>query len=56
LPLNVGQRSAQLGNNQVILEALGVNRSAYLAVRKAEWDTMQDFELEAEVKLLLERY
>lgn len=57
LPLNLGQAIAQLSQDQVILQALGSQLAqAYLAVRKAEWETMQDFELETEVKLLLERY
>lgn len=57
LPLNLGEAIAHLSNNQVLLAALGTQLAqAYLAVRKAEWEFMQDFELEAEIKLLLERY
>lgn len=57
LPLNLGEAIAHLNQDQIILDALGSQLSqAYLAVRKAEWEAMQDFELETEVKLLLERY
>lgn len=57
LPINLGKAIEQLSTNHVLLDALGTQLAqAYLAVRKAEWDVMQDFELEAEVKLLLERY
>ena len=57
LPINLGKAIEQLSLDKVILDALGTQLAqAYLAVRKAEWDVMQDFELEAEVKLLLERY
>ena len=57
LPLNLGEAIAHLNQDQIILDALGSQLAqAYLAVRKAEWETMQDFELETEVKLLLERY
>lgn len=57
LPTNLGEAIEQLSNDQVILNALGSELAqAYLAVRKAEWEAMKDLELEAEVKLLLERY
>jgi glutamine synthetase len=57
LPTNLGESIEQLRADQVLLNALGSELAqAYLAVRKAEWEAMKDFELEAEVKLLLERY
>ncbi len=57
LPTNLGESIEQLSADQVLLNALGSELAqAYLAVRKAEWEAMKDFELEAEVKLLLERY
>jgi len=57
LPTNLGDSIEQLSNNKILLDALGTELAqAYLAVRKAEWEAMKDLELEAEVKLLLERY
>jgi glutamine synthetase len=57
LSLNLGEAIAHLSKDQVILDALGSQLAqAYLAVRNAEWEVMQDFELETEVKLLLDRY
>ncbi|MGQ4647981.1 glutamine synthetase family protein [Lyngbya aestuarii] len=57
LPTNLGESIKQLSRDQVILEALGTELAqAYLAVRQAEWEAMQDLELEEEVKLLWERY
>lgn len=57
LPTNLGEAIEQLSTDKVILNALGSELAqAYLAVRKAEWEAMQNLELEAEVKLLLERY
>jgi glutamine synthetase len=57
LPTNLGESIEQLSNDKVLLDALGTELAqAYLAVRKAEWEAMKDFELEEEVKLLLERY
>ena len=57
LPTNLGQSIEHLSNDTVLLDALGPELAqAYLAVRKAEWEAMKDLELEAEVKLLLERY
>lgn len=57
LPTNLGESIEQLSANQVLLNALGPELAqAYLAVRKAEWEAMQDLELAAEVRLLLERY
>ncbi len=57
LPTNLGEAIGNLSGDQVLLDALGVELAqAYLAVRKAEWEAMKDFELEEEVELLLERY
>jgi len=57
LPTNLGEAIEQLRNNQVLLDALGAELAqAYLAVRQAEWEGMKDLYLDAEVKLLLERY
>lgn len=57
LPTTLGEAIGNLSADQVLLDALGVELAqAYLAVRKAEWEAMKDFELEEEVELLLERY
>jgi glutamine synthetase len=57
LPITLGQSIEQLSNDKVLLDALGAELAqVYLAVRKAEWETMKDLPLEEEVKLLLERY
>ena len=57
LPTNLGESIEQFQKNEVLLNALGSDLAqAYLAVRKAEWEAMKDWELEEEVKLLLERY
>jgi glutamine synthetase len=57
LPTNLGEAIAHLSRNEILLNALGAELAkAYLAVRSAEWETMQDLALEEEVKLLLERY
>ena len=57
LPTNLGDSIEQLEKDEVLLEALGSDLAqSYLAVRKAEWEAMKDWELEEEVKLLLERY
>jgi glutamine synthetase len=57
LPINLGKAIEYLSSDNVLLDALGSDLArAYLAVRKAEWEAMKDLELEAEVKLLLERY
>jgi glutamine synthetase len=46
-----------LSQDRVLLAALGADLAqAFLAVRKAEWEAMQNMTLEAEVKLLVERY
>ena len=56
LPRNLGNAIARLSDNQTLLSALGPQLAqVFLAVRKAEWEALQDLELEEEVKLLLER-
>lgn len=57
LPSTLAESIEQLRNDSVLVDALGEELAqAYLAVRQAEWEAMQDFDLDAEVKLLLERY
>ncbi|MFQ4146407.1 glutamine synthetase family protein [Chlorogloeopsis sp. ULAP02] len=57
LPTNLGEAIAQLKQDNILLNALNSQLStAFLAVREAEWEAMKDWELEAEVKVLLERY
>lgn len=57
LPRNLGEAIQKLQHNQVLIEALGSDlAAAYLAVRQAEWNAMKDWQLEQEVKLLIDRY
>jgi len=57
LPSTLAESIEQLRNDSVLLDALGEDLAhVYLAVRQAEWEAMRDFDLDAEVKLLLERY
>jgi glutamine synthetase len=57
LPINLGEAIEHLSADKILLNAFGTELAqAYLAVRKAEWEAMKDWELEEEVKLLLERY
>ncbi|TAE60739.1 MAG: glutamine synthetase [Nostocales cyanobacterium] len=57
LPENLGEAIAHLQKDDILLTALTPELSqAFLAVRQAEWEAMKDWELEDEVKLLLERY
>ena len=57
LPTNLGQAIQALEQDEVLLEALGPELArSFLAVRRAEWEAMQDLSLEEEVRLLLERY
>lgn len=57
LPTNLGESIQHLSCSLVLLDALGSDLAqAYLAVRKAEWEAMKDFDLDTEVRLLLERY
>lgn len=57
LPKNLGEAIAHLKHDEMLLNALGSELAqAYIAVRSAEWEALKDMELEAEVKLLLQRY
>ncbi len=57
LPENLGGAIAHLSQNTTLLESLGSDLAqAFLAVRKAEWETLRDASLEEEVGLLLEKY
>ncbi|NET56684.1 MAG: glutamine synthetase [Symploca sp. SIO2E6] len=57
LPSNLAQSLEQLNNNQVLLGAFGQELAqAYIAVRQAEWEAMNNLTLEEEVKLLLNKY
>ncbi|MBW4646205.1 MAG: glutamine synthetase family protein [Goleter apudmare HA4340-LM2] len=57
LPANLGEALIQLQYNDVLLNALNPQLAqAFLAVRQTEWQAMKDWDLAAEVKLLLERY
>jgi glutamine synthetase len=57
LPGNLGEAIAHLSQNVILQQSLGSDLAqAYLAVRKAEWETLQSYSLEEEVRLLLEKY
>lgn len=57
LPIGLGDAIAHLEKDSILLDLLGNELAqAFLAVRKAEWNAMKDWNLEQEVKLLLERY
>ena len=57
LPTNLSEAIEFLSRDRFLLEALGSQLSrAYLAIRRAEWNAMQNMELQEEVNLLLERY
>ncbi|WP_036484818.1 glutamine synthetase family protein [Myxosarcina sp. GI1] len=57
LPANLGEAIARLRDNDLLLKALNPELSqAFLAVREAEWEAMQDWELDREVNLLWTRY
>lgn len=57
LPSNLGRAIQHLRDNAVLRSALGTDLStAYLAVRQAEYDAMQDWSLKQEVQQLLDRY
>lgn len=57
LPSNLGAAIARLQQNEVLLDALDSELSqGFLAVRRAEWEAMKDWELETEVKTLWARY
>ncbi|MEO0824555.1 MAG: glutamine synthetase family protein [Cyanobacteria bacterium J06635_15] len=57
LPNDLKDAIAHLRQNTLLTRALGKSLTqTFLAVRQAEWEAMHDLSLEAEVKLLLERY
>jgi glutamine synthetase len=57
LPETLGVAIEHISRDDVLLAALGpALAKAYIAVRKAEWEAMQDYSLDDEVALLLERY
>ncbi|MGB5593825.1 MAG: glutamine synthetase family protein [Crocosphaera sp.] len=57
LPINLGEAIKYLQQNKMLLTALGASLAqSFIAVRLKEWSVMKDWELEQEVKLLLERY
>lgn len=57
LPQSLGEALDHLKQNNILLNALNPDLSqAFLAVRQAEWSAMKDWELEVEVKLLLNKY
>lgn len=57
LPQRLGEAIEHLENDGVLLDALGDDLAkAFLAVRRMEWETMKELDLEAEVRLLAERY
>lgn len=57
LPENLATAIQHLRQDRLLLDVLGKELSqAYLAVRQAEWDYLNRFTLDEEVKLLLEKY
>jgi glutamine synthetase len=57
LPENLGEAIDHLEQDRFLLDTLGHDlATAFLAVRKAEWNYLKDFTLEDEAKLLFERY
>jgi len=57
LPQSLGESTEHLEKDEVLLEALGADfATAYLAVRRMEWEAMKEWDLEKEVELLVERY
>jgi glutamine synthetase len=57
LPQSLGEALDCLKQNDILLNALNPDLSqAFLGVRQAEWSAMKHWELDAEVKLLLEKY
>jgi glutamine synthetase len=57
LPQNLGQAIDALGEDKVLLEAMGEPLSgSYMAVRRYEWENLKDLSLAEEVALLAERY
>jgi glutamine synthetase len=57
LPGSLAEAVKHLERDDLLLAALGPGLArAFLAVRRAEWEALHGLTLEAEVKLLLERY
>lgn len=57
LPANLSEAIERLASDKVLVDALGPDLAkAFLAVRYVEWDAMKGYQLEDEVRLLLERY
>jgi glutamine synthetase len=57
LPANLGESLGHLRQNQVLNQALGPELAqAFIAVRQAEWEAMQDQDLKQERAILLGRY
>ncbi|MGZ7070043.1 MAG: hypothetical protein ACXVHN_04435 [Methanobacterium sp.] len=57
LQTKLGKDINKLENDIIILESMGKNLSkAYLAVKKAELDALENLKLEEEVKLLVDKY
>ncbi|PQO35603.1 glutamine synthetase family protein [Blastopirellula marina] len=57
LPANLGDAIKRLAGDALLIDALGPSLAqSFLAVRQAEWEAMKDYQLDQEVRLLLERY
>jgi glutamine synthetase len=57
LPVDLREALGHLLRNDLLQAALGPELSrAYVAVRRAEWDALNDLSLDEEVKLLWQRY
>jgi glutamine synthetase len=57
LPENLAGALENFSQNAILQTALGSDLfQAYLAVRKAEWETLRDYSFDHEVGLLLEKY
>lgn len=57
LPAKLGDAIPRLAADAVLTAALGpALTKSFLAVRQAEWEAMRDYQLDDEVRLLLERY
>lgn len=57
LPVNLATAIDQFAGSAFLSAALGPDLAqAFLAVRRAEWEAMQDLSLEVEAKLLFDRY
>ncbi|MGZ7135296.1 MAG: hypothetical protein ACXVHY_05420 [Methanobacterium sp.] len=57
LQTKLGKDINKLENDIIILESMGKNLSkAYLVVKKAELDALENLKLEEEIKLLVDKY